>query len=106
MSHVDVEIAREQWARGDRDLRAAVADPLRHARLTSQASAVTAALRKRVGGNFTLARLADEYAAADRWVWEVVAELEEDRPGWSASVSTAADAAFHAYARGARDFEP
>jgi len=41
----------------------------------------------------------------DGWVYEAVAE-RGDRPGWTARVSVAQDAAFHRYARGATDYAP
>ena len=51
------------------------------------------------------AQLADAYGGDDGWVYEAVAE-RADRPGWTAKVSVAQDAAFHRYARGATDYAP
>ncbi|HZQ15350.1 MAG TPA: hypothetical protein VFA82_01125, partial [Gaiellaceae bacterium] len=65
---------------------------------------VTDELRRRVGQTFTLAELADAYDGADDWARELLDERVPDEvphePG------TVADAAFHAYARGASDYRP
>ena len=44
-------------------------------------------------------------AASDRWVLEALAE-HEPAPGWPARATTAQDAAFYLYARGAVDYRP
>lgn len=78
-----------------------------YARLIRQVEVVTKELRARVGKTFTLEELADAYGGADRWAYEAVAdEAETKSPDWVSSASTAADAAFHLYARGARDYRP
>ena len=101
-----VELARQHWAEGHRRLvRTKEEAPGLHARLLEQVELVTAALRARVGKTFTLAELAEAYDRSDRWAREVVEERAES-PGWAASATTAADAAFHFYARGARDYRP
>ena len=64
---MDVELARQQWQDGDRRIEATRAEPPRYVRLTGQVDLVVAALRKRVGQNFTLAELADAYDGADDW---------------------------------------
>ena len=61
--------------------------------------------RRRIGEHFSLAQLAGVYGGDDGWVYEAVAE-RADRPGWTAKVSVAQDAAFHRYARGATDYTP
>jgi hypothetical protein len=66
---------------------------------------VTEQLRRRVGQTFTLAELAGAYGDADRWVQEALAEAES-APGWPARSTTAQDAAFHLYSRGAVDYRP
>lgn len=100
-----VEIARQQWAEGRRRLETERSNPARYRLLLAQTEAVTDELRRRLGGIFTLAELADAYRDADPWIRDVVAELA---PGseWAPGLTTAADAAFHRYARGARDYEP
>jgi hypothetical protein len=99
-----LESARLEWERAYRDLLDAGRDPAEDERLRAQLEAVTAELRRRVGGTFTLRELADEYSAADRWAREVLAE--QAAPGWSRTLATVEGAAFHLYARGAVDFAP
>lgn len=62
-------------------------------------------LRRRVGGIYTLEELADEYDRVDGWALDHIAE-NAPVPGWQRSLSAAQDLAFHAYARGAQDYEP
>jgi hypothetical protein len=101
-----VELARQQWAEGHRRLvRTKDSEPRLYARLLDQVDVVTAELRARVGKTFTLAELADAYGGADVWARAAVEDHAED-PGELSSASTAADAAFHLYSRGARDYRP
>ena len=100
-----VETARHQWADGNRRLEAAASDPDAYETLLAQVEAVTEALRRRIGEHFTLAQLAAVYGGDDGWVYDAVAE-RADRPGWTAWLSVAQDAAFHLYARGATDYAP
>jgi hypothetical protein len=101
-----VELARQHWEDGYRRLvRARDPEPGRYARLLEQVEIVTAELRRRIGKSFTLAELAAAYTRADRWALEAVGDRSESGE-WMASASTAADAAFHLYARGARDYTP
>jgi hypothetical protein len=101
-----VELARQHWEEGYRRLlRAKDPEPGRYARLLEQVEIVTAELRRRLGKSFTLAELAVAYTRADRWAREAVEERGATAE-WLASASTAADAAFHLYARGARDYRP
>jgi len=100
----EVETARQQWEEGHRRFQATVADAARHERLTLQVEALTDELRRRIGQVFTLKELADEYHRAERWSREVAAAaVPAGRPG---DLSIAEDAAFHIYARGARDYAP
>jgi alcohol dehydrogenase class IV len=99
-----VETARQQWEEGHRRLQAAAGDPARYERLTAQVDALTDELRRRIGQLFTLRELTEEYGRAERWAREAVADVvPRPRPG---DLSIAEDAAFHLYARGARDFIP
>lgn len=101
-----VELARQHWEDGYRRLVLAKGpEPTRYARLLEQVEIVTAELRRRIGKSFTLAELAAAYPHSDRWAYEAVGE-RSTRGDWLASASTAADAAFHLYARGARDYRP
>jgi len=99
-----VELARQHWAEGHSRL-VRTTEPQLHARLLEQVEAVRAELRARVGKTFTLEELARAYGGADSWAYAAVEEHAES-PDWLSSASTATDAAFHIYARGARDYRP
>lgn len=102
---MDVELARQQWADGDRRVDAVRGDRVRHARLLEELELVTRELRKRIGQSFTLAELADAYEGADRWTRDAIEDADPD--GRTAlDTGTVADAAFHLYARGASDYAP
>jgi hypothetical protein len=98
-----VEIARQQWAASYETLLRAPSgiDPL----VREQMETVAAELRRRVGGSFTLTELAAAYEDSERWTLTAISERSH-RPGWVRTASSAADAAFHVYARGARDYKP
>ena len=98
-------LTRQEWAEGNRRLEAEREHPARYRLLHLQVEAITEQLRRRVGSVFTLAELAAEYRRAEPWVREAIAELPPELR-WPPGVMTAADAAFHLYARGARDYEP
>ena len=66
---------------------------------------MTAELRRRIGSSFTLAELADAYDRSERWTMTVIEE-RCGGPGWMRTAASAADTAFHLYARGARDYRP
>lgn len=100
-----VESARQDWADGYRRFRDAESDPSAAERLHLQAEVVTRELRRRIGSVFTLTELAAVYADADAWAHDAVGE-QAAVPGWPRTVSVAADAAFHVYARGASDYAP
>jgi len=101
----DVESARHDWEDAYRRLEEAARDPLRAEGLRLQLEVVTAELRKRVGGTFTLGELATEYRHSDAWSRDAVAE-RASTPGWPRTLSVVEGAAFHLYARGAVDYEP
>ena len=96
--------ARFEWERAYRDFAEVASDPRSEERLQRQLAAVTAELRRRIGGTFTLRELAEEYAVADRWAREVLAD--QALPGWPRAVALVEGAAFHLYARGAVDWAP
>jgi hypothetical protein len=100
-----VDTVRQEWEEGHRRLEAAAADRALYARLLAQVEAIVEELRRRVGQTFTLAQLADAYTDADRWSRDVIAE-RAPTPGWPRTVAIAEAAAFHAYQRGAADYEP
>jgi hypothetical protein len=101
----DVESARREWEEGHRRLLAASSDRLTADRLHAQVDAIVAELRRRVGGTFTLAELAEAYAGSEAWLGAVNDEHAPVR-GWPRTLSLAGDAAFHLYARGALDYDP
>ena len=98
-----MEIARQQWADSYEPWPSgpSAIDPL----VREQMEPVAAELRRRVGGSFTLTELAAAYEDSERWTLTAISERSH-RPGWVRTASSAADAAFHVYARGARDYKP
>lgn len=99
------ELARQEWADGYRRLEAERDNPTRYRTLHAQVDAVTEQLRRRIGSVYTVAELAAEYRRSEPWVRDAIAELPPPVQ-WPPGVSLATDAAFHLYARGARDYEP
>ena len=100
-----VDGARREWAEGHRRFVQETSDPVRADVLHRQLDVVTDELRRRVGGTFTLAELADAYSGVEGWLLTVVGEQAPSK-GWARTASLAGDAAFHAYSRGAQDYEP
>ena len=98
-----VELARQQWATSYERLLKAPSGM--DERVSEQMETVTAELRRRVGGSFTLTELAATYEDSERWTLTAISE-RCSRPGWIRTASSATDAAFHLYARGARDYRP
>ena len=101
----DLELARQQWRDGNRRLEEARGDRQRYSRLVDGMNRVVDGLRRRLGQSFTLDELAAAYDGADDWVLELLEDADPEgavpfEPG------TVADAAFHAYARGAVDYRP
>jgi hypothetical protein len=102
---VDVELARQQWEDGRRRLEDARADRGRYVALQEQVDVLVDALRKRVGQVFTLDELAAAYDGADEWARTVLEDVDPEAPP-APEAGTVADAAFHAFARGAADYRP
>ena len=102
---MDVELARQHWLDGNRRVEGVRGDRRRYRELVSGVDLVVSRLRQRVGQTFTLAELADAYDGADDWVRELLDEADPEAPVPS-EPGTIADAAFHAYARGAQDYRP
>jgi hypothetical protein len=100
-----VSSARREWQEGNRRFLELASDPTRSDVLWGQLEALTDELRRRVGATFTLLELAEAYGASERWVLRVVEERAPSK-GWARTAALAADAAFHAYSRGAQDYEP
>ena len=97
--------ARSDWEDGYRRFELASRDAAEAERLQGQLDVVSAELRRRVGGTFTLGMLATAYASSDAWTRQAIEE-HAATPGWARSVSIVGDAAFHVYARGAVDYSP
>jgi hypothetical protein len=100
----DVLSARLEWEGAYRRLEDAARDEAAGDALRTQLAVVTAELRRRVGGTFTLRELADEYARAEIWVREALSELGV--AGWARTLTLVEGAAFHLYSRGAVDHTP
>lgn len=100
----DLDTTRVEWERAYRDLEEIARDAAEDVRFRAQLEALLSELRKRVGGNFTLRELVDEYGRADLWAREVLAELGS--PDWPRTLTLVEGAAFHLYARGATDYAP
>jgi hypothetical protein len=100
-----LEIARREWEEAHASLERQSGDRVRYERLLEQVEVLVAELRKRVGQTFTLAELATAYADADHWARDAVSE-HAPSPGWARDLTLASGAAFHAYARGALDYDP
>jgi hypothetical protein len=101
----ELESARRDWEVAYRRLREESRDPAKADALHSQLEAVSAELRKRVGGTYTLDELAREYVRADDWARSAVAE-NAPTAGWPGTLSIVEGAAFLLYSRGAVDYEP
>jgi hypothetical protein len=97
--------ARNDWDEGHRRFELASRDAAEAERLQQQFDIVSAELRRRVGGTYTLGMLATAYADSDAWARQAIEE-HAATPGWVRSVSIVGDAAFHVYARGAVDYVP
>lgn len=100
-----VAAARREWDDGNRRFAVAARDPSRADVVHRQRDIVLEELRRRVGAVFTLAELASAYDGSERWMLAVIEERAPSK-GWARTVAIAGDAAFHAYSRGAQDYEP
>jgi hypothetical protein len=101
----EVESARREWEDASRRYEAELRDPAQATRLQPQLALLRGELSKRVGSRFTLAELAEAYRGAEDWARHVVSE-DAAAPGWPRTLTVVQGAAFHAYARGAVDYEP
>jgi hypothetical protein len=101
----EVESARRDWLDAYRRLERETRDPGRVDPLWAQVDVVSEELRRRVGGRFTMQELVSEYRKAEVWVRDVVSQ-RAPAPGWPRTLSLVEGAAFHAYSRGAEDYEP
>jgi hypothetical protein len=104
-SAVDVQLARQHWEDGRRRIEQARPNASAYARLNAQVELVASELRKRVGQTFTLEELAVAYDRAEDWARDLLHE-SRDEDALPPETPTITDAAFHRYARGARDYVP
>jgi hypothetical protein len=100
-----VQGARREWEAGHRRFVREASDPARAEVLHHQLEVITEELRRRVGGTFTLEELASAYSGSERCVVAALGERAAT-PGWARTATLVGDAAFHAYSRAARDYEP
>jgi hypothetical protein len=104
MSTDATTLVRQEWEDGARRLEAERGDRRRYDRLLEQVEVVGDELRKRVGQTYTLAELAAAYRDGERWAREAVEERAPS-PGWPRDLALVLAAAFHAYQRGAVDYQ-
>jgi hypothetical protein len=103
---VDLDGARRDWEDGYRRFELASRDDgVQAERLRQQFDIISAELRRRVGGTFTLVALGHAYAESDAWARLAIEEYAPT-PGWARTVTLVGDAAFHVYSRGAVDYVP
>jgi hypothetical protein len=98
---VSIESARYQWQQGERRLAAA---PLERRRVLERVTdALVAELRRRLGGGFSAAELADLYDTGTAWSLPVAMRVAPEDP-WAWDAGVVADAAFARYVREAADY--
>jgi hypothetical protein len=101
---VSEELVQQEWEEGAKRLEAERSDRRRYETLLHQIEVVSEELRKRVGSTYTLAELAGAYREAERWGREIVEERARSQ-GWPRDLALVLAAAFHAYQRGASDYQ-
>jgi hypothetical protein len=95
------ETANAQWDEGLRRLSEAPEDEQRM--LERVTEAIQSALRRRLGGAFTVDELVDLYEQGVDWTADIaISAAPEDPYAWD--VRTVADAAFGRYLRSASDY--
>ncbi len=97
-------LVRQEWEEGHRRLEAERGDRRRYETLLRQIEVVGEELRKQVGQTYTLAELSGAYHEAERWAREAVQERAPSA-GWPRDLTLVLAAAFHAYQRGATDYQ-
>ena len=95
------ETALAQWDEGQRRLSDAPADEQRMLERVTQA--IQSALRRRLGGAFTVDELVDLYEQGTDWTIDIAVSTAPDDP-YAWDVRTVADAAFGRYLRSATDY--
>jgi hypothetical protein len=95
------ESAIYQWRRGERRLAQA---PPEHAALLGRVTdALTAELRRRLGGRFSSEELAELYGRGTSWCLQLAMEVAPEDP-WAWDSAVVVDAAFARYLREAADY--
>lgn len=98
---MDLTRAIEQWREGERRLQASAPD--RKPTLERVSARLVGELRRRLGGRFTAAELADLYDRGTAWCLQsAMAAAPEDPWAWDSGVVV--DAAFGRYLREAADY--
>jgi hypothetical protein len=100
-----IDSARRDWEEGYRRFVAETEDAAHADALYRQLDDVTAELRRRLGGRFTLQELETAYRGSESWARVAVAERTPPR-GWERDLAAVNDAAFHLFSRQAVDFTP
>jgi hypothetical protein len=95
------ETAMAQWDEGMRRLSDAPDGEQRLLERVTQA--IQAALRRRLGGAFTVDELVDLYEQGTDWTTDVAVSIAPEDP-YAWDVRTVADAAFGRYLRSATDY--
>jgi hypothetical protein len=95
------ESAIHQWRRGE--LRLAQAPPERARLLGMVTDALVSELRRRVGGRFSCAELAELYERGTAWCLQLAMETAPQHP-WAWDSGVVVDAAFARYLREASDY--
>jgi alcohol dehydrogenase class IV len=97
-------LVRHEWEEGARRLEAERGDPRRYRNLLDQVEVVIEELRKQIGQTYSLAELSAAYRDAERWA-RAALEDRAPSPGWPRDLTLVLAAAFHAYQRGAVDYQ-
>jgi hypothetical protein len=90
-----------QWQQGARRLRAEPAE--RRAQLERVTEELVAELRRRLGGRFSAAELAELYRQGTSWCLPVAMRVAPEAP-WAWEAGIVIDAAFGRYLREAADY--
>ena len=103
---MSVQTVRADWERAASELEAESKEPRRRQQLLDAVDAVTAELRARVGQTYTLEELVEAYGDVGSAGAATRSGSARPTTAGRATSRLRVDAAFHAYARGAVDFEP
>jgi hypothetical protein len=98
---VEFENAIYQWRQGERRLHQA--PPERVSLLERVTDALVAELRRRLGGRFSSAELAQLYAGGTAWYLPLAMRVAPEDP-WAWDAGVVVDAAFARYLREAADY--